>query len=81
MLIFWRPFWKKKNGILRQLMENNLNLNYPVFFLYKTMIKYEANSLFKWWNYNIYNVLAAILKKEPSWLYPASGFLQAPWFK
>ena len=35
----------------------------------------------KWWNYNIYNVLAAILKKAPSRLYPASGFLQAPWFQ
>ena len=31
----------KKNAIMRQLMENNSNLNYPVFFLFKTMIKYR----------------------------------------
>ena len=36
---------KIKKTFLRQLMENNLNLKYPVFFLFKTMIKHEVNLL------------------------------------
>ena len=72
---------KKKTPILRQLMENNLNLNYPVVLFVQDNDQIWSKFALKWWNYNIYNVLAAILKKAPSWLYPASLFLQAPWFQ
>ena len=72
-------FGKKKKKKKRHL--DNLNLNYPVFFLFKTMIKYEANLL---WNDEIITFITfwqPFWKKAPSWLYPASWFLQAPWFQ